>query len=81
MKEVKIACPGALAEYLVVTGRSSAGKVTDGIAVHWSGCPKGFEHKVYQGCFVLSWDDFERAYLALKADREQASETGGEAKP
>lgn len=77
MKEVKIACPGAMADHLVVTGRSSCGDVQDGIAVHWSGSPKGFEHLAYRGCFVLSWEDFERAYLALKAERA-GSETGSE---
>ena len=71
MSIAKIRCPGGLANALVVERvRSSCGDVADGIGVRWEGTPRGiYAHAAWSGYFILSWEDFEAAYLTLKAMR------------
>lgn len=67
MSIAKIRCPGGLAKHLVVEQvRSECGDVEDGIGVRWEGCPAGVEDVAWRGVFVLSWEDFEAAYLRLR---------------
>lgn len=71
-KVAKIRCPGALAKHLVVESpRTSCGEVQNGIGVRFEGLPHdGFIDEPWEGSFVLSWEDFEAAYLAVKKARE-----------
>lgn len=79
----KIRCPGGLADYLVIErAHGGCGEVEDGISVRFDGTGGAISgdewsspHKVG---FVLSWPDFEAAYLAIKAAREVEVEPAGE---
>jgi len=76
----KIACPGALADHLVIENeRSSCGDVEDGISVRFDGTGGESQERAWStkhgSGFVLSWPDFEAAYLKIKALRE--ADSGG----
>ena len=61
MEKVRIAAPGSLFDALIIEGTPYAcGHVVAGIGARLEGNKSGF---------VLSWEDFERAYLALKTER------------
>jgi hypothetical protein len=76
----KIACPGALADFLVIDQlRSECGTVKDGIGVRFDGDGSGRGTPGGWGTgagFVLSWADFEAAYLKAKALREGSPSEG-----
>ena len=81
MSIAKIRCPGGLANHLVIDmAQSGCGDVEDGIGVRFEGSPPGCDDVAWSksGCgFVLSWEDFERAYLAVKSARAEGPEKGG----
>lgn len=66
----KIRCPGGLADFLVIDQvRTECGEVRDGIGVRFEGHGGAGHAGWSNSAWVLSWEDFENAYLKLKAAR------------
>jgi len=75
---IRIKAAGALFDYLVIDGAmSSCGKINGGIGAYLHDNYRGSERAAQEGGFVLAWEDFERAYLELKAERAKFSPSGG----
>jgi hypothetical protein len=69
---LRIRVAGYLSDEMVLKGHlTSCGPIRNGVDVEFVG---------QQGRFVIDWADFEAAYLALKATREEAERIYEESK-
>ena len=69
MKPVRIRTPGALFRAIVIEGTpGSCGGVVAGICA----ATEDTDGNTNRGGFVMSWEDFEEAYFALKVERRTA---------